>query len=131
MNFKTTIISTIMVAFIALFIVFIPGCKDEVKTWKYPVVAKVFMHNPGEYSFLYEEGNELKPFSISDNGILIYKIVTDAEIGSPMWAEVKQIIPTTGRDTYHLTIHIHKPSEINGGGWDNGKFGKGRQVEVE
>jgi hypothetical protein len=32
---------------------------------------------------------------------------------------------------YHLTIHLHSPAEINGAGWNHGKFGSGTTTVVE
>ena len=130
MTFKTTMISWAMVALISL-LIFNIGCEEKRETWKYPVVSKVFMHTPGQYSFLYLEANELKSFSVDGNCQAVFKIIPDAELGSPMRAEILKVIPAGGTDIYYVTIHVHGPSDIGGGGWNRGKFGRGSQAEVE
>jgi hypothetical protein len=65
------------------------------------------------------------------------KMVTDVAKNEPMWAEVglfyesDRVTPENWTNAGNLIIHLHTAKEINGGGWDHGKFGNGQTTVVE
>ncbi len=129
---KTDIFKIIFFTTLIISATLFNGCKEATSSQKYTPVVRVFMHNPGEYSFLYQEGKELKSYSFQwlMNGNKYYKIFTDVENGSPMWAEIIKIPPRIGNDEWYMNIHIHNSNEINGGNFRNGK-NNGQTIEVE
>jgi len=101
------------------------------------VCVKVFMHQPNEYSCMYFDPStsELKTVSFrnwyKDETL---KIVADVPPDNPMYYEATY--KTTDRiiDTHkevYAAIHIHGAEDIQGGGWDHGKFGRGQTIIVE
>lgn len=60
------------------------------------------------------------------------RIIPDCPKGQKMWARI--VWENYGRNTwviYGLELHVHSEKNIEGGGWDNGKFGKGTTQVIE
>lgn len=94
---------------------------------KYSSIERVFMHDPGVYSFLYkdEATNELISVNtVGKNHYWRYHVYTDVKPEDFCWAEVDETKSVT-------SIHVHSSSEIMGGGWNHGKFGSGSTTPVE
>ncbi len=114
-------------------------------------IVRVFMHQPGEYSVLYQEGIELKSFAFysvnfhqpfqglnvgrGQNLNIKVKIIMDVKEDEPMWALAK----TTGKGNWmnntqdiEVSIHVHSQKDINGAGWmvQDGKTKKFGMTQV-
>lgn len=121
-------------------------------------VVRIFMHEPLRYSFLVQENetnvlnlvslpHDIKigkePIEISDvplcaaNGNSLYRIqnvkfVADVPDGEFMWATAMLSGRTDMHPSVHLLeIHIHSPNDIDGAGWNHGKFGSGSTQVVK
>lgn len=100
----------------------ITGCgPPELKsTNNYSPVVKVFLHEPGSYSFVVKEPatGELKfyhwPLATGRT-----RLFEDVPEDKDAWAEAKEF--RTGTGSYYMTVEIHLTSnavsEIEGGGW--------------
>ena len=127
-----TAITVSVMAFIVSAIT-LSGCCDRRTVphiVKYSHIERVFMHDPGQYSFLYrdESSNQLLSVSGKIFGSDTYRaksfLVADVKKEDFCWAEVDM-------NNYTITIHIHNASEISGGGWNHGKFGSGSTSPVD
>jgi hypothetical protein len=100
--------------------------KEEETTYQ---VERVFMHTVNSYSFLIfdKDTKEIKSVGFGE----CKKITADVELEKPMWIKVKKTSFRTGDDEYFVEIHIHSVKDINGGGWNRGKFGSGQTSVVE
>lgn len=110
----------------------VSACCDQNNTpkiVKYPHVERVFMHDPGQYSFLYKDevSGQLYPISKNTFGGSEYRakyhLIPDVKKEDFCWAEVDM-------SNYVITIHIHDVSEVSGAGWNHGKFGSGSTTVV-
>lgn len=117
----------------------IPGCDcgnstppKSPKIDIYRNVDRVFMHEPGQYTFLVSDDTKrlwlITPRTTSG----YFLIFADVSANEPMWAKVTY---DETKDFYEgrteVEIHIHSAKEIDGAGWDFGKQGKGQTVPVE
>lgn len=121
--------------FALVLVVSFVGCNQtKTKSHRLDNIARVFMNEPRIYTFLvrdsigltvvvlHERRNEYEHYNV--------QFVQDADPKSPMTAEWRGV--TTDSCLYDdLTIHIHSPIEIEGGGWDYGKFGHGTTQVVQ
>ena len=58
--------------------------------------------------------------------------VYDVPQSKKPWAEIyEEYRFLDGFKCMWMTIHVHSANEINGGGWDRGKFGSGQNVVIE
>ncbi len=97
--------------------------------------VRLFYHQKEEYSII--KINEDKSivfvyFGMYDVRNLgpSFKIICDVPIGKPMWYEGHRK-PKFFGGWKDLELHIHSPTDINGGGWDEGKHGKGQTNVIE
>lgn len=101
-------------------------------------VARVLMHEPGYYSILVKEkNNNLVCRSFGQYGRVSVKIIADVQSDQPMWAQVFPNLIERDSTFYplcnysekydpYVEIHIHSGKDIDGAGWDHGKFGRGK-----
>lgn len=125
-NFSLLAYSAIMLA--------VSACCDQNTTpqvVKYPHIERVFMHDPGQYSFLYKDESNGQLISVSRRVFgsqsehrAKYILIPDVKKDDFCWAEIDM-------GNYLTTIHIHDASEIIGGGWNHGKFGSGSTAPIE
>jgi len=103
---------------------------EKSKVTKYSHVEKVFVHEPGRYSILVrcEKDKELVPVIFSR--YINYRLFDDVPFEEPMWAIFTEYTIRSAK-TSDLEIHIHSLKDLNGGGWDHGKEGKGTTNTVE
>lgn len=116
----------------ALFTIFaivasINGCEPESETEhvvlnvvKIENVVRVFMHKEDDYTLVIQEDNS----SIIRFERLYHmntKIYADVPSNEKMWATYTITNHGSGKGE----LHIHSVKEINGAGWNNGKFGSG------
>lgn len=125
--------------------------KEPPKTITVSGITRVFMHEPGRYSFLVEHNQHGKVGHLHTlttcseyANIQILKDLPNPE--DPIWIEIlcgcspvyrtcKQIPPNFSfweiSQFGKLTIHLHSTKQVNGSGWNHGKFGSGTTVVVE
>lgn len=112
----------VAVAVFALFLLacFLPCCVMccrliPPKEIRYSPVVRVFLHSPHYASFFVQDGIELRNVTTGGG---TFKILLDAPNSNSMWA-----VYSTG--TRETVIHIHDPSQIEGGRQHVGKNGSG------
>lgn len=120
--------------FFILVLVFFCGCDSSItkENERTQIVERIFMHEPTKYSFLYfkPSTNELKTatYGIDQEHL---KIIPDVKLENKPWfyyAEFKG----HNRFGYHiLIIHLRNVSDIQGAGWNHGKFGRGQTIIVQ
>lgn len=97
-------------------------------------ITRVLMHEPGRYTFLIEQdGGRVAQRTIGQMPCTnVPELFHDVPAGQPMWAEY-HTRRSGKRDVCDalLTIHIHSVTDINGAGWNHGKFGSGQTTIVE
>ena len=96
-------------------------------------VVGVLMHEPGRYTL--EVQNPGSPVVVNTPVDTYYReyaqIVTDAPNNAPMWAVLIVEHYSAGRVfTRGLELHVHSVQDINGAGWDHGKFGSGQTTRI-
>ncbi|RDJ34961.1 MAG: hypothetical protein DWQ19_09000 [Crenarchaeota archaeon] len=90
---------------ILLLLLVVAGCGHPLREGESRTIERVFMHEPGRYSVLVREYDELKSISFRSHKV---KLLDDVEKGDDMWMEMKNGI---------TTIHIHNAKEVEGGAW--------------
>ncbi|MEK9151799.1 MAG: hypothetical protein AAB692_00360 [Patescibacteria group bacterium] len=115
-------------------------CKRELR--RIDNIVRVFMHGPNSYSFLIHFSDSADGHPIFDTvsfqhfspGHLLFfdsiVIVADVAPEDDMWAQ-STFARVTSSCHYTAEIHVHAPADINGGGWNHGKFGSGQTTVVE
>lgn len=124
---------------IVLTVSFSPGCCDCSQQTPAPAynpirkpVIRVLMHEPSRISILVQD-EVTKQVTIEelDKYGRNYEIIADVEDGQPMWAELPKILnPYKGKE-YTAKIHIRSGEDINGAGWNHGKFGSGTTTIIK
>ena len=132
-----------VIAFVALGSI---GCQDkEQGELRIDNVVRVFMHEPHRYTLFAQrpEGKELIPYEFTiygfthtdSHGNVLARcgihLRTDIARGEPMWATSERWGDSPPGADCILTIHLHDPTEIDGGGWDHGKHGRGTTHAIE
>jgi len=116
------------ILFIALLSVcFLAACSYEKEPVTVENVKRVFMHEEKHYSFLYaspNNPNELQGFTLRE--VIRVKIITDVSPEEDIWLKYTEF-----GSSYDLELHLHSAEDINGAGWNHGKFGSGQTVVVE
>lgn len=108
------------------------SCKQVERDEKSEVVA-VWKHDPGVYSVTIKDGITLVDKSFwSDMGRATPLIITDVPEGQNMWYEAHfSDNAFNGKGYSNVRIHIHSIKDINGAGWNHGKFGSGQTQLLE
>jgi len=96
-------------------------------------VQRVLMHEPGDYTFFYtnpKAQNELLPLRIPS--VIKVNFFQDVPAEENSWLTFTSYgeclnICHAGL----LELHLHSAQEINGAGWNHGKFGSGQTIVVE
>ena len=113
----------------------VTGCHDApVKTVQVLGVERVMMHQTGDFTFLVKQkDSQLATLKLSTYHPVVF--FDDVPAGQSMWLEYQcrcdKELPQT-YTSWHvqnldkLTIHLRKGSDVDGGDWDHGKFGRGR-----
>lgn len=124
-----------------LLILMCTGCSsrtEQVVTLN--IDSRILMHERDNYTFFvhFESTQEVGQLNIrSDQNST--KILTDLKEGEPDRIQYKcrcdHHIPekfsvwSTGAES--LVIHLHSLTEVNGAGWNHGKFGSGQTTVIE
>lgn len=99
--------------------------------------VRVFMHSPGDYSVMVQEGDELVVVHLKDGSPygVKPKIFKDVSKNKKMYYKVDIIPPSFWGASYttysNIEIHVHSEKDINGAGWNRGKFGRGQTEVIE
>jgi len=107
---------------------------DWSETKRMDGVSRVMMHEPSRYTILVEKPDGVVAQYTFGQGCCgnVPEIYRDVPVGQPMWIEYRTGNPDTNRAFDQLlTIHVHSVSNINGAGWNHGKFGRGDTTVVE
>lgn len=104
--------------------------KEEIKN-----ISRIFMHENCKYTFFISDGNleTMKTFHIHHGGTSNVRIVRDVESDKPMWAvlEYHDKWNRGDKDYFKAEFHIRTVDDINGAGWNHGKFGRGTTNVLE
>lgn len=96
-------------------------------------VTRVMMHEPWRYTFLMEDSGRITQRTIGQNPCgNVPVLFQDVPTGHPMWVEYRTV--RSGKTDVCdelITIHIHSVADINGAGWNHGKYGSGQTTVVE
>ena len=95
-------------------------------------VQRVLMHEIDFYTFLIREPNstKLKSLSLSYHDDKSFVLISDVAPDKDMWLNLKCRVDPTDK-CFEIEIHLHSAKDINGAGWNHGKFGKGQTDVVE
>lgn len=106
--------------------------QTDFTTTDYHSVVRIFMHEKNHYTFYIQEPakKEVQILSFMTVYSSLPKIFTDVPAGELSWIRVGAPFENS-RYRWSLDIHIHSVSEINGGGWNHGKFGSGQTTVLE
>ncbi len=110
------------------------GAIDWTETKRMDGVSRVLMHEPSRYTFLMEKPDGTVAQYSFGQGCYgnIPETFHDVPVGQPMWIEYRTGNPDTDQAFDQLlSIHVHSVTDINGAGWNHGKFGRGQTTVVE
>ncbi|MFA5838452.1 MAG: hypothetical protein WC849_00740 [Candidatus Paceibacterota bacterium] len=120
--------------FFILVLVFFCGCGSSItkENEKTQIVERIFMHEPTEYSFMYfkPNTNELKTATYGIESEYL-KIISDVKPENKPWFYYAEFNGHNQPSYRVLIIHIRNVSDIQGGGWNHGKFGRGQTVVIQ
>ena len=108
-------------------------------------ITRVFMHEPGYFTFLVEHGDskkigQLRVKTINDTTTIVEDLQENQTISIEYFStqdpflQSKSIPPDFSNwdvQAMKLTIHLHSVKEIDGAGWNHGKFGRGQTIVVQ
>ena len=97
-------------------------------------VVRVFMHEPGNYSFLVEDkkSEKLVLMSYYTYNQEEVDLVTDVPANQKMWATVSWEKRGDGSIFFkEIVIHLHSANDVEGGAWNHGKHGRGTTHVLE
>lgn len=122
---------TVVVIAVSLTMIGCPGPvrKETVKRDKIEHVARILMQNPHQFSLIIPDGNRPSEYIVKDIQIDEVKFIIDVPKGSDCWVEVIDV-RDPGLKIFG-SFHLHQIGEIEGGGWDHGKFGRGHTAVIE
>lgn len=94
-------------------------------------VDKVFMNENTRYTFITIENGEAIVREKSTHYPRRIHLYTDVPKGERMYIEYYEKCSGGTKMLQRLDIHIHNLDEIQGGGWNHGKFGRGETQVIE
>lgn len=108
-----------------------PQAAPKPKVEKKIFFDRIFLHETNHYSvFTVEEDKSVTFKSFHPFTYQKITLFCDVEKGDRMWAEEWK----NGNwvdTTLDAAIHIHSLDDLNGAGWNHGKFGNGMTVPIE
>lgn len=111
--------------------VMLSGCAKQMDftVTTYQGVERVMMHESDRWSF-FAEGCD-RPIEVRLYSLKDLHIKRDVAPNEKCWIEVGP--PWVHNECLRLSlvIHLHSFKEINGAGWDHGKFGRGETTVLE
>lgn len=102
-----------------------PGRTETVKN-----IGSVHMHEPSHLSVWIADAHNIRrrnDYSSGSGSPIYLSYIPDAPKGQLMWMKV--FYGSRG-SIWAIELHTHSDNEIQGGGWDKGKFGRGETVSV-
>lgn len=125
---KTRIIALLLLSLL------LQGCSDKREHFKYDNIQAVYYHEGNSYSFAQLDtkstNTEVKILQLGGFFTTV-KIYADAAPSNSMWIEGDLVEEGGGGHHYEYEIHIHNVDDINTGGWDHGKFGRGTTTRLQ
>lgn len=126
-------------AFSVILALLIAGCSfGQMTDERIDDVARVFWHEGHRYSILVETGdNTYRTVSLPHYpcawGTGAVSVVSDVPTNEKMWVELRvERGSNFSADCFEkIAIHVHSPKEVEGGGWNHGKFGTGTTSVIE
>jgi hypothetical protein len=117
------------------FLAGLTGCGDCAKEQVPEVIRlegqlRILMHEQGRYTIFEEMPNGL----VRQHSFEICRdhkdpvITHGLPVKQPTWVEYQR---EQGGCNRLIAIHLHSVSEINGAGWNHGKFGRGQTTVIE
>lgn len=110
-------------------------------------ITRVFMHEPGNFTFLVEHGDnkkvgQLRVDAHRDDTTIVVDLQENQTISveyscgkyRDQFYQCKSIPPNFSNwnvRAMKLTIHLHSVKELDGAGWNHGKFGSGQTTVVQ
>lgn len=108
-------------------------------------ISRVFMHEPGCFTFLVKNTDSKKVGQLrvcsNENNVIISEDLEESQSIRVEYScrpyhhnECNPISSDSSNwnvRTARLTIHLHSVKEIDGAGWNHGKFGSGQTVVVQ
>ena len=117
------------------------GCffqPERIEEEKIDNVVRVFWHEGNNFSVMVKPSgtNRLKlirfPEYHCDTDAPGVRIFTDVESDKPMWVSSKVGFGGSVKwCVYFVDIHIHSEKDVDGGGWNHGKFGSGQTSVIQ
>ena len=94
-------------------------------------VDKVFMGEPHDYTFITAHEDKTTTVWRVKSYFTDFQIFYDVPKNERMYVKYRKEWKDGGSNYKYLYIHIHEMKDIEGGGWNHGKFGTGRTQLVE
>lgn len=112
------------------------GCSKRQLGYEKMDIVSVWKHAAGKYSVSKMNGTEIVDVDFSripSSGCVCNigkcTLLVDVPAGSNMWCEVYYRMEY-GASFSYVTIHVRSPDDVNGAGWNHGKFGSGTTERV-
>ena len=106
------------------------GCSKTVITYETFVVDKIFMNSPNSFTFWTKnDDNSVTQRFIGENYINV-KIKLDVKKGNKSYV-FYHTESTWSNDYYTVVIHMSDMNEMDGAGWNHGKFGRGQTTVLQ
>ena len=137
----------ILVCFLITSLISCATKNDKVEPTHVSGITRIFMHEPGNFTFLIEHNDSKK---VGQLRVETYRdhttIVEDLQENQSVSVEYScglnseelyqcKSIPSNFSNwnvgAIKLTIHIHSVKEIDGAGWNHGKFGSGSTTVIQ
>jgi hypothetical protein len=98
------------------------------ETGKISGITRIMMNEPRKYTYFLSKVSKPQVLQMGDLPDILY----DAPKESGMWIDYICQKRRDGRvDSCRYVIHLHSIKELEGGGWDHGKFGQGQTIPLE
>ena len=110
------------------------GCNNEITEGKIVNVERIYWHEGCKYSFTVPTEGSLGFHNESVPGLCTsddVSIIPDVPVGEKMWVYYVNTFSLGDRFLNKMEIHVHTLADINGGGWNHGKFGHGQTTVIE
>jgi hypothetical protein len=120
------IAALVAVLFIGICLFCLSSCDNGPKQEKIENVVRIFMHEPGHYSLMIQLSGSISATMRTVNlSGCEPKFIMDAPKDGEMWVYIEY--PRLENDNRGIAdFHIHSENDIDGGGWNHGKFGSGQ-----
>lgn len=111
------------------------GCQDLNrerirKRDKIEHVARILMQNPHQFSLIVPNGRP-NEYTVKEIEVTDAIFITDVPQDLDCWIEEIQLGSAPSTEKTLGNFHLHQIGEVEGGGWDHGKFGRGHTAVIE